>query len=51
MVVAQLGASREDASARLRAHVYAADTSLDDLVSGLRNHTIELTSDFGAERR
>jgi hypothetical protein len=46
IVMGQLRVSAEEASARLRAHAYQSARSLDDVVSGLRNHTIQLASDF-----
>jgi len=45
VVIAQLAVSADEASARLRAHVYQSGRPLHDVVRGLRNHSIQLPVD------
>ena len=43
VVMHELGVSADEATTRLRAHVFQSDCSLDQVVSQLRDHSLRLT--------
>ncbi len=45
VVMRELGVGPDEASTRLRAHVFQSDCSLDQVVAGLRDHSLRLADD------